>query len=143
MAGQKRPEMPKPPRYFLGFLRDMRGKKLNVFHDAIMYPLSQYEMRIVNRDPHDPFAGEISPRLQGMRYGGVEISEIQYAIACLDRNEKYRIEIFKHPFKIPALLVDMPLRLVSPNRKPLMKLYPASWIFDGIKSGQRPIQFVL
>jgi hypothetical protein len=141
MPGKKSSKMPKPPRYFLGFLRDSRGKKLNVFKDTIMYPISQYEMRIVNRDPYDPFAGEVLPRLD-FRHP-IPISEIQYAIACLDRNEKYRIEIFKHPFKTPAYLIDQPLRLVSLNRKPLMKLYPANWIFTGIKSTQRPIQFVL
>ena len=139
MRGEKRGQMPKPPRYFLGFLRDGSGKKLNVFDDAIMYPMSEYEMRIVNRDPYDPFAGEVNPRVRFP----VAITEIQYAIACLDRGEKYRIEIFKHPFKSPALLVDAPLRLVSPKRKPLMKLYAAKHIFQAIQSGQKVIQFVL
>jgi len=88
-------QLPKPPRYYLGFLMVQSGQEIR-FPDAIMYPMSEKLMRVVVRDPQEPLDGEIAIRGKILDQ---PLTHIQYAIALLDKDEEYRIELFNHPFE--------------------------------------------
>jgi hypothetical protein len=88
-------QLPKPPRYYLGFLQLKSGQEVR-FPDAIMYPLSEQAMRVVIRDPLTPLDGEILIKGKILEQ---PITHIQYAISMLDKGEEYRIELFNHPFE--------------------------------------------
>lgn len=115
-------QLPKPPRYYLGFLRFENGQELH-FPDAMMYPMSEYQMRVIARDPYRPFDGELLIKGALTKQ---PLSHIQYAIAMLDKGEEYRIELFNHPFETPTYFkYDQSLKgnIIEPDEGDLLKLY--------------------
>jgi len=133
-------QLPKPPRYYLGFLRFEDGHEMR-FPDAIMYPLSEYQMRVVIRDPAYPLDGEL--RISGKTMNQ-PLSHIQYAIAMLDKGEDYRIELFNHPFETPTYFMwDKSIKghIIEPEHGDLLKLYDCKDIMK-CESPYQVIQFV-
>jgi hypothetical protein len=99
-------KFPKPPRYFMGVL--FTGDERILFDDAIFYHLSENTVKIVNRDPKNPFDGECEVEAipyKRLRDGdGIEIDEIQYSIGIVTDDDKYVYRLFNHECDEPALL---------------------------------------
>jgi hypothetical protein len=133
-------QLPKPPRYYLGFLRFENGQEMR-FPDAIMYPMSEYQMRVIIRDPVEPLEGELIVKNKVMSY---PLSHIQYAIAMLDKGEEYRIEIFNHPFETPTYFkYDKSIKghVIEPEDGDLLKLYDSKDVMK-TDSPYQVIQFI-
>lgn len=100
-------KFPKPPRYYMGVLFTDEGRIL--FNDALFYPLDDENIRIVNRDPKNPFDGECN-ELEGVNYPAmedgeeIEITMIQYAIGIVTDDDKYVYRLFNHECDDPAIL---------------------------------------
>ena len=140
LTAQMKNELPKPPRYYLGFLRFKSGEEMR-FPDAFMYPLSDYQMRVVIRDPKSPLDGEI--HVKG-KITQQPLAEIQYSIAMLDKNEKYRIELFNHPFETDTLFeYDRSIKgnIITSVDGQLLKEYPCEEIMKS-PSPYPCIQFI-
>ena len=111
------------------------------FPDAIMYPLSEYQMRVVIRDPVFPLDGELRIKSKIM---DMPLTHIQYSIAILDKGEEYRIEIFNHPFESPTYFkYDTSLKghIIEVHDGDLLKLYESKDVMK-VDSPFQVIQFV-
>lgn len=99
-------KFPKPPRYYMGVL--FSGDERIIFDDAIFFHQDEDQVRIINRDPTNPFDGECE--LEGISYRGlmdgdkIEIDEIQYSIGIVTSDKTYVYRLFNHECEEPALL---------------------------------------
>lgn len=100
-------KFPKPPRYYMGVLFTDDGRIL--FNDAFFYHLDKKTVKIVNRDPKNPFDGECI-ELEGVNHFDledgeeIEVNAIQYAIGIVTDDDKYVYRLFNHKCDTPAIL---------------------------------------
>ena len=134
-------QFPKPPRYYMGVL--FSGKDRILFNDALFYHFDDSTVRIVNRDPKQPFDGECNLEkisYMGLRDGDeIEIDEIQYAIGIVTSDTSYVYRLFNHECEEPGLLkLDKDGNLILEAKMEL----DSSKLIMGVKSPYPVTQFI-